>query len=274
MPCDFGSHAELFPRNPAYAQTVPVMNFYQRLWARQRTSKGLHFVNSVLGELGRPALDDTRYDALRSDLLNDTELAAQYERHIPRLAHISPHKKISTWSERISRADAQIDIFFVLPRVLRPATIVETGVASGSMTSFLLAALHHNDHGSLSSFDIIPKIGEYGMNWAVESQSEVGFLIPDRYRDRWTLTFADATYAMPRQFEGKQIDCFFHDSDHSFDHMMFEYSFAAKHLADGGWIVSDDITMTEAFPRYFNARGAVFIHKSNPNIGIAVPRHD
>jgi len=97
---------------------------------------------------------------------------------------------------------------------------------------------------------------------------------PGPYRDRWKLALADATYAMPRQFEGKLIDCFFHDSDHSFDHMMFEYAFALKHLAPGGWIISDDISMTEAFPRYFGARTPAFIHRSNPNIGIAVPRHD
>jgi len=250
------------------------MNKLQRLWAWRRTSNGLDFVNSVLGAMGRPAVDRPKYDALRAELLNDAEMAAQYERHIPRLAEISPHKKIANWSERLRRADAQIYIFFVLPRVLRPTTIVETGVASGSMTSFLLAALHHNDHGNLNSFDIIPQVGEYGMNWTANDQNEVGFLIPELYRDRWNLAFADATYAMPRQFEGKQIDCFFHDSDHSFDHMMFEYAFAAKHLAPGGWIVSDDISMTEAFPRYFGARASVFVHRSNPNVGIAVPRHD
>jgi predicted O-methyltransferase YrrM len=246
----------------------------RRLWARQRTSAGLAFVNSVLGAMGRPALEPAKYAALRAELLNDAEMAAQYERHIPRLARISPHKKIANWSERLARADAQIDIFFVLPRVLRPTTIVETGVASGSMTSFLLAALHHNDHGNLFSFDILSKTGERGMDWTVGDPSDVGFLIPERYRDRWKLELADATYALPRQFEGKSIDCFFHDSDHSFDHMMFEYAFAAKHLAPGGWIVSDDITMTEAFPRYFGARTPVFINRSNPNVGIAVPRHD
>jgi len=251
-----------------------MMKILQRLWASRRISKGLDFVNSVLGALGRPALGQAQYDVFRAELLNDPEMAAQYERHIPRLAQISPHKMIANWSERFRRADAQVDIFFVLPRVLRPGTIVETGVASGSMTSFLLAALHHNDHGTLFSFDLIPEVGEHGMNWKVDDPAEVGFLIPEPYRDRWKLSLADATYAMPRQLEGKLIDCFFHDSDHSFDHMMFEYAFAAKHLAPRGWIISDDITVTEAFPRYFGARTPAFIHRSNPNIGIAVPRHD
>jgi predicted O-methyltransferase YrrM len=251
-----------------------IMNVLQRLWMWHRTLQGLDFVNSVLAALGRKALDQAQYDALRAELLNDSEMAAQYERNIPRLAKISPHKRIANWSERLGKADAQTDIFFVLPRILRPTTVVETGVASGSMTSFLLAALHHNGHGALFSFDIIPKVGEFGMNWTVADSSEVGFLIPDCYRDRWNLAFADATYAMPRQFEAKQIDCFFHDSDHTYDHMMFEYAFAAKHLAPGGWIISDDITMTDAFPRYFAAKMPVFIHKSNHNIGIAVPHHD
>lgn len=249
------------------------MTLLERLWVWRRTSSGLDFVNGVLGALQKPLLDVAQYAALRQELLDDREMAAQYEASIPRLAKISPHKKISNWSERVGRADAQADIFFVLPRVLRPTTVVETGVASGSMTSFLLAALHHNKHGTLISFDIIPKIGQYGMNWAVTDEKDIGFLIPHAYRDRWDMAVADATYAMPRRFEGQTIDCFFHDSDHSYDHMMFEYAFAVKHLAPGGWIISDDISMTQAFPRYFGCRTPVFIHKANHNIGIAVPSH-
>ena len=141
------------------------------------------------------------------------------------------------------------------------------------MTSFLLAALHRNGHGALASFDLPTVAGQRGMDWTVEGRDEVGFLVPEVYRDRWQLTFGDATYALPRHFEGKTFDCFFHDSDHSYEHMMFEYAFAMKHLAPGGWVISDDITMTEAFFRYFDGRAPIFINSHNPNIGLAVPRH-
>lgn len=243
----------------------------RRLWMWRHTYKGLAFVNAVMGALGRPSIDERQYQNLCNELLVDRELAATYERSIPRLREISPHKQIASWAQRLERARAQTDFFYVLPRLLRPEIVVETGVASGSMTSFLLAALHQNNAGSLLSFDLPAKAGERSMDWTVKNQDEVGFLIPSAYRDRWTLTVGDATYELPLNLEGKKIDCFFHDSDHSYDHMMYEYAFASKHLAPNGWIISDDISMNEAFPRYFGRRMPIFFNSFNPNIGIAVP---
>jgi predicted O-methyltransferase YrrM len=161
-------------------------------------------------------------------------------------------------------------IFYLLFRILRPAVVVETGVASGSMTSFILAALRRNGHGQLLSFDIPPIKGERTMDWTASGADEVGFLIPESYRDRWTLTFGDSTYELPKRFGGREIDCFFHDSDHSFEHMTFEYAFAEKHLKPGGWIVSDDISWNQAFRRYFTGRSKILIRAGMPNIGVAV----
>jgi hypothetical protein len=108
------------------------------------------------------------------------------------------------------------------------------------------------------------------MDWTAKGENEVGFLIPDAYRDRWKLTFGDSTYELPKRFSGRKIDCFFHDSEHSFEHMMLEYAFAEKHLAPGGWIISDDISWNDAFRRYFDGRSQTFIRAGMANIGIAV----
>jgi predicted O-methyltransferase YrrM len=242
----------------------------ERLWLRRNSYRGPEFVNGVLGALGHPKITVADYERLRAEILTDDILGERYVSSIPRLREISPNKKIADWAERCARATAQIDIFHVLFRVLRPAVVVETGVASGSMTSFILAALHRNQHGQLFSFDIPPIKGERTMDWTASGADEVGFLIPDSYRDRWTLTFGDATYELPKRFGGREIDCFFHDSEHSFEHMTFEYAFAEKHLKPGGWIVSDDIAWNEAFRRYFGGRSQVFIRAGMPNIGVAV----
>jgi predicted O-methyltransferase YrrM len=248
-------------------------NLLRRFQVWRNSTTGLTFVNRVLSAMGRPLLNDQEYGSLRDELRRDTELASTYESKIPRLREISPHKKIANWEERYQRADAQADIFYVLTRVLRPAVFVETGVASGSMTSFILAAINRNGFGMLYSFDIPTKAGERTMDWTVKDESEVGFLIPQAYRQRWKLTFGDSTYELPRAFEGKQIDCFFHDSDHTYEHMTFEYAFAAKHLAPGGLILSDDTSMNDSFFRYFGGRARIFFNSRNPNIGIVVPGH-
>jgi predicted O-methyltransferase YrrM len=225
----------------------------------------------VLRALGSPAVTPDQLYSLRAEVLSDQHLAAQYERHIARLHAIAPHKAIRDWRERIDRAAAGVDIFYVLPRILRPTIAVETGVASGSMTALLLAALHRNRHGMLHSFDLPPVKGEKSMDWTADP-SEVGFLIPDVYKDRWSLVFGDATYELPKRFRPREIDPFFHDSDHTFEHMTFEYAFAAKHLNSGGVLISDDIGWNDAFWRFFKGCSAqVFVHKSNLNIGVAVP---
>ena len=44
-----------------------------------------------------------------------------------------------------------------------------------------------------------------------------------------------------------QIDVFYHDSDHSFVHMMWEYTSVWPHLRAGGILLSDDIGWNRAF---------------------------
>jgi predicted O-methyltransferase YrrM len=242
----------------------------ERLWLRRNSHAGPDFINGVLGALGHPKIGASAYQSLRAEIIADEVLGAHYVSFIPRLRELSPNKKIDDWAQRCERATAQIDIFYLLFRILRPAVVVETGVASGSMTSFILAALKRNDHGQLLSFDIPPVKGERTMDWTATGADEVGFLIPEPYRDRWTLTLGDSTYELPKRFGGREIDCFFHDSDHSFEHMIFEYAFAEKHLKPGGWIVSDDISWNQAFRRYFTGRSKILIREGMPNIGVAV----
>jgi predicted O-methyltransferase YrrM len=58
---------------------------------------------------------------------------------------------------------------------------------------------------------------------------------------------------------------FYHDSDHTYDHMMFEFRHALRKLTPGGLIVADDISWNAAMwdfaddcgvPSY-NIKGAV-----------------
>jgi predicted O-methyltransferase YrrM len=43
------------------------------------------------------------------------------------------------------------------------------------------------------------------------------------------------------------IDMFFHDSEHTYTHMMFEYTAAWKHIRRGGILMSDDVASNLAF---------------------------
>lgn len=233
------------------------------------------FVNAVLAALDADTLSARHYEALRAEIRDDPELARRHEATLPVQRRLWPHKNVTAWPQRFADAasplHASVDIFYVLPRVLRPTLAIETGVASGATSAILLAALHRNGHGELLSFDIPPVRGQADMSWTADETASVGFLVPDAWRDRWTLTLGDATLTLPPALEGRAVDYFFHDSDHSVAHMMFEYGLALKHLASGGLLVSDDITWHDAWGAFTKAaRLPAFVNPRNPNIGVAV----
>lgn len=228
------------------------------------------FVNAVLRAAGRETIDDERYRGLVAEVRGDRELAAAYDRAVPRLLEINPDKKIGSWEERMARPimQAAVDVFFVLPRVLRPTVTVETGVASGSMTAFLLAAITRNGDGLMISIDLPPILGRGGMDWTAR-EGEVGLLVPSAYRGAWELRVGDAAKVLPTI---ERADLFIHDSDHSFAHQMFEYSCAARMLSRGGVLISDDINESPAFRLFTRGAGwASFVPETNRKIGVAVP---
>ena len=47
-------------------------------------------------------------------------------------------------------------------------------------------------------------------------------------------------------------EIFFHDSDHSYEHMTFEFEWALKHLMPQGFLVSDDIAWNKSFFDFIN----------------------
>jgi predicted O-methyltransferase YrrM len=145
-------------------------------------------------------------------------------------------------------------------RTLRPRVAVETGVANGFSTAFLLQALHANGEGHLHSIDLPREVGrvyEPGTFYDGEGRagippgSEPGWLVPDELRKRWTLVLGRSQDELPPLLERLgTIDFFMHDSEHSFDCMWFEFNAAWPRLRERGVLVSDDINATEAFARF------------------------
>jgi predicted O-methyltransferase YrrM len=70
-----------------------------------------------------------------------------------------------------------------------------------------------------------------------------GWLVPDEYRYRLEVWSGDAKTILPKLVdELGSIDLFYHDSDHTYDHMMFEFQQAKRKLNRGGLIVGDDVS--------------------------------
>jgi predicted O-methyltransferase YrrM len=120
--------------------------------------------------------------------------------------------------------------------------VVETGVANGSSSFFILSAIQANGGGTLWSLE--PE----GRGPFVPEGFEPGWLVPERLRGAWRLLRQDSRDGLPKVWsEAGAPDVFFHDSEHSFEVMRFEYEAAWPHIRPGGLLASDDVFFNEAF---------------------------
>jgi hypothetical protein len=110
---------------------------------------------------------------------------------------------------------------------LKPDVIVETGVASGSSSAYTLHVMELNQKGFLYSIDL-PNVdvGAY-----IPKGKQTGWLVPIKLRHRWKLIFGRSQDELPILLKKlRSIDAFLHDSEHTYETMMFEYEDAWEHL--------------------------------------------
>lgn len=126
-------------------------------------------------------------------------------------------------------------------RMMRAPLIAETGVGPGSTSTAILDA-SSEFRGRLFSFDLGQRYG--GEN---EEEKPVGFLVPEKSRDRWNLVIGNTRDTL----EGKMsyfgpFDIFFHDSQHTYDHVTWELETAIKNLRKKFLVVIDNYDWTKA----------------------------
>lgn len=129
---------------------------------------------------------------------------------------------------------------WTLALALRPSRVVETGVARGIVTRFLLDALERSGQGLLWSIDLPPVSNAWHEHAAAA--------VPLAKRERWTYLRGSSRRRLPGLLaELGTIDLFVHDSLHTARNMRFELELAWAHLAPGGAIVADDVQENAAF---------------------------
>ncbi len=133
---------------------------------------------------------------------------------------------------------------YALARAVKPEVILETGVANGVSTSYLLLALKENGRGKVYSIGL-------GDTAYLPPGRAPGWVAPDWLRDRWKLHIGDSrTLLAPLARELAPLDIFIHDSLHTYDHMMFEFEQAFPHLRPGGILIADDALWNPAFNEF------------------------
>lgn len=139
---------------------------------------------------------------------------------------------------------------YVITRMLKPRAVVETGVASGMSSAFILKALEDNGgNGRLYSVDLPEKVYyEDSIAVMLPSGKKIGWAIPHQYEKRWSLILGKSSDVLPSLVKRLgAVDVFLHDSEHSYSNMMREFTSVWPSLRPKGLLISDDVNRNSAF---------------------------
>jgi predicted O-methyltransferase YrrM len=204
------------------------------LSAFEEAAVSMHFsAEELAGAYLLPASKQAELDVIRSE---HESLRQEIRQRYARLSGAYP--------QHYSLEEGSSFLVYALVRLLRPSVILETGVANGHSSFYILSALLANGHGLLHSIDRSP---------------QVGGLLSGREHRIWRLhvlklsdlkrSFLQILEALP------PVDCFLHDSDHSYPWQSFELNAVMKKLTPEAVLAFDDCDSCFAFIDHCQALG-------------------
>lgn len=159
--------------------------------------------------------------------------------------------------------DFDVFMLHAVVRELQPEVVIETGVASGRSSSAILDALEKNGKGKLYSIDLpqfyrgdnpesfITHEGNMELRGFIPEGKEPGWLIPEHLRSRWKLILGDSNLELPKLLKDiASVDVFYHDGDHSYETMSYEFRAMWEKIPEGGFLFSDDTKWNTAWSEF------------------------
>lgn len=219
----------------------------------------------IKSDSGKNAMNNVSQNAIENFIINltgasiteiqeyTTEIKLNRDFHncIDENRSIYGRRTSSYWDFGIGKSLGMV--LYITCRKQRPDIVVETGVASGISSSYILCALNQNSHGHLYSIDL-PR-------W---QKNESGWIIPNYLKRRWQLILGRSSAELaPLLQKVIEIDIFLHDSDHSYQNMLWEFQTVWKHLKTGGLLLSHNIDNNNAFSDFCQNVGAKGYSLSN-----------
>lgn len=168
---------------------------------------------------------------------------------------------------------------YVMTRLIQPKVVIETGVAAGVSSAFILKALADNGLGILYSIDIPGKYDTPPRDLArfagptpqPLTEEQVGFAVPKDIKDRWVLKLGKSSDILPGLLkEVGNINMFLHDSEHTYRNMMFEFTTAWDFLTSPGLLVSHDISRNNSFYDFSKKVNRKAMEISAADLGVIV----
>jgi predicted O-methyltransferase YrrM len=234
-----------------------VRNFPGKIFNAEKSCDNIVYANlKKMAKDGNVA--DAAWRAVLDEALEEAKTVAHADQVFERRAYIENYVKELTqkygahYSAGWVNPDDALFLYWLV-RKLKPRTIVQTGVCNGMSSAFMMLGLVKNGaDGSLHVIDLPPVFNAKDPGWTVRGKvygvvipegKSSGWMVPDAYRDRLEVWNGDAKALLPKLVDKVgSIDLFYHDSDHTYDHMMFEFGEAKRKLKPGGLIVGDDVS--------------------------------
>ncbi|MEE9130040.1 MAG: class I SAM-dependent methyltransferase [Phycisphaerales bacterium] len=143
---------------------------------------------------------------------------------------------------------------YAVTRSIGAQSIIETGVLHGLSSVFILQGLQDNaSNGRLISIDY-PSPYEQGPSNAdgfddtLPPGCPAGWIVGDSYRRGWDLRLGRSRDLLDEAVDDLgELDLFVHDSEHTFQTMMFEFETIWPALRRGGILIADNISVNTAF---------------------------
>ncbi|MCL4438921.1 MAG: class I SAM-dependent methyltransferase [Candidatus Thermoplasmatota archaeon] len=150
-------------------------------------------------------------------------------------------------------SERELEYIYASVKLFGGRIVAETGVGPGT-TSYAILKATEDFSGHLYSFDL-------GQPFGKEKDMPVGFMIPDSLRDRFTLILGDTKKTLEKNliYFGP-FDVFFHDSEHTYEHVKFELETARKNLRSKFLIIVDNYDWTHAPDEFASANGYNLFH--------------
>ena len=139
---------------------------------------------------------------------------------------------------------AHINLLYDCVKILKPANIIETGVAFGWSSLAILKAISENNCGKLISVD---------MPYPRKNNEEyVGIVVPNKLRNDWTLIRKPDIPGINHALSliGNNIDLCHYDSDKSWWGRHYAYIILWKALNSKGLFITDDIQDNLYFSKF------------------------